>query len=120
VVVAEKTFTFMMSAPLLSAAMAEFARELQLLLENDGQPELAAQVQGLRIVDRCRCGADFCATFYSEPRPNGAWASLGRHECLTLNAEEGMIILDLVDRRIVCVEVLDSQDVRKRLHNVLP
>ena len=109
-----------MSAPLLSAAMAEFARELQLLLENDGQPELAAQVQGLRIVDRCRCGDDFCATFYSEPRPNGAWASLGRHECLALNAEEGMIILDLVDRRIVCVEVLDSQDVRKRLHNVLP
>jgi hypothetical protein len=110
----------MMSAPLLSAAMGEFARELQFLLENNGQSEIAAQVQGLSIVDRCRCGDDFCATFYSEHRPNGPWASLGRHECLTLKAEEGMIILDLVDKRIVCVEVLDRQDVRKRLHNVLP
>ena len=100
--------------------MAEFAQELQLLLENLGLPELAAQVPGLRIVDRCRCGDHFCATFYSEPRPNSTWASLGRHENVVLNPEEGMIILDVVDRRIVCVEVLDRQDVRKSLHEVVP
>jgi len=75
---------------------------------------------GLRLVDRCRCGDDFCSTFYSEPKPNGTWGSLGRHENLTLAPEQGMIILDIVDGRIVCVEVLDREDVRKKLLAAIP
>ncbi len=109
-----------MSAPLLTAAMPEFASELETLLKDQGQRELASQVRGLHMVDRCRCRDDFCATFYSVPPPAGSWRSLGRHENLTLNPARGMIILDLVDRRIVCVEVLDREEVRERLLQVLP
>lgn len=35
--------------------------ELQQLLTEKGEPELAAQAPGLMIFDRCRCGDDCCA-----------------------------------------------------------
>jgi hypothetical protein len=100
--------------------MPELASELETLLKNEGQPELASQVRELRLVDRCRCGDDFCATLYSRPRPAGSWQSLGQHQNLTLDPDRGMIILDLLDGRIVCVEVLDRAEVRERLLQVLP
>ena len=46
-------------------ALPAFATELQQLLTDKGEPELAAQVPGLAILARCRCGDDFCATFYA-------------------------------------------------------
>jgi hypothetical protein len=41
------------------------AGELERLLKKSGEPELAAQAPQLTIVDRCRCGDDFCASFYT-------------------------------------------------------
>ena len=110
----------LMEKPFLKNAIPELARELETLLQNESQPELAGQVSGLRVIDRCRCGDDFCATFYSVPKPSGAWGSLGQHQNLSLAPERGMIILDIVDGRIVCVEVLDRDDVRKNLLEALP
>jgi hypothetical protein len=34
--------------------------------------------------------------------------------------EEGMLILDVVDGEIACMEVLDREDVREKLDRVLP
>jgi hypothetical protein len=39
------------------------AAELQELLTKAGRTELASQVPGLKIADRCRCGDYFCASF---------------------------------------------------------
>ncbi len=100
--------------------MPELASELQTLLNERGEAALAAQVRDLHLVDRCRCGDDFCATLYLAPRPVGSWQDLGQHRNLMLNAEQGMIVLDLVDDRIVCVEVLDRPEVREKLVRVLP
>ncbi|MGB2677263.1 MAG: hypothetical protein WAN12_09290 [Candidatus Acidiferrum sp.] len=104
--------------PLLTDTLPTFAAELRQLLVEKGEPELAAQVPSLAIFDRCRCGDNFCATFYTRPKPNGAYGS--GHRNVALTPEEGMLILDVVAGEIACVEVLDREDVRQKLIEVLP
>jgi hypothetical protein len=70
------------------------------------------------LVNRCRCGDDFCATFYTAPRPDGAYGA--GHQNVVVETTEGMVILDLVKDEIKCVEVLHRPDVRKVLLAVLP
>jgi len=103
---------------LLTDTLPAFAAELRQLLEEQGEPELAAQVAGLMIFDRCRCGDDFCATFYTQPKPEGSFGS-GHHN-LRLVPRKGMLILDVVSGEIACVEVLDRSDVREKVLSVLP
>jgi hypothetical protein len=43
--------------------------ELERLLAERGEPGLAAQVTKLSVIERCRCGDDFCGTFYVLPNP---------------------------------------------------
>ena len=102
---------------LVSEVLPDLADELQRLLSPESE-DLAAQVPHLRIVDRCRCGDDFCATFYTEPAPHG-WYGPG-HENVTLDIDRSVLILDVVDRRIMCVEVLDRPEVRRILDRVFP
>jgi hypothetical protein len=98
---------------LLTTVLPTFAAELRRLLIEKGEPELAAQVSGLAIVDRCRCGDDFCATFYTRPKPEGAFGP--SHRNVVLPPDEGTIILDVVAGEIACVEVLDRPGVREKL-----
>jgi hypothetical protein len=56
---------------LLAETLPAFAAELRRPLTENGESELAARVPGLMILDRCRCGDDFCATFYTKPKPEG-------------------------------------------------
>ena len=102
----------------LAEVLPEFAGELRQLLEEKGESELAAQVPGLMILDRCRCGHDMCATFYTQPKPKGNFGPSHRNAVLT--PEEGMLILDVVSGEIACVEVLDRNDVRHKIQAVLP
>ncbi|MGA8676838.1 MAG: hypothetical protein WB621_16605 [Candidatus Acidiferrales bacterium] len=102
---------------LLAAVLPEFAAELRQLLTEQGEAELAAQVSGLMIFDRCRCGDDFCGTFYTQPKPDGSFGPGHRNVALTTG--QGMLILDVVAGEIACVEVLDRKDVRQMLHAVL-
>jgi hypothetical protein len=53
----------------LAEILPSLASELQELLSNHGEAELAAQISELAIVDRCRCGDDFCSSFYTLPKP---------------------------------------------------
>jgi hypothetical protein len=87
--------------------------ELQQLLARQGEPRLAAQVSELAVMDRCRCGDDFCGTFYVLPKPKGAYGS--GHRNVALQPKEGMVILDVVDDRIAAVEVLYRDEIRERL-----
>jgi hypothetical protein len=87
-------------------------------LVRQGRDDLAGQLGTLPLVDRCRCGDDFCATFYTAKGPTGAYGA--RHSNLVVESGEGMIILDLVQNRIHCVEVLYRPHVRKELLTILP
>jgi hypothetical protein len=51
---------------LLADTLPEFAVELERLLARAGEPELASQVLGLVIVDRCRCEDSFCSSFHTQ------------------------------------------------------
>jgi hypothetical protein len=104
--------------PLIADVIPEFATELHQLLNEHGEPELAAQAPGLRIFDRCRCGDEFCATFYTQPKPKGGYGP--GHRNVRLMPEDGMAILDVVAGQIACVEVLDRAEVREKLDVVLP
>jgi len=103
---------------LLTDTLPTFATELRQLLEERDEPELAAQVSGLEIFDRCRCGDDFCATFYTRPKPQGAYGP--GHRNVGLAPDAGTIILDVVDGEIACVEVLDRDDVRQKVFAAAP
>lgn len=103
---------------LLREAIPELAEELTTLLEQEGELDLVAQMPSLPLVDRCRCGDDFCATVYSAPPPRGPWGP--GHENVELTPKEGYLILDLVDRKIVCVEVLYQDEIRKQVLALFP
>jgi hypothetical protein len=77
----------------LADTLPAFATELRQLLTEQGEPALAAQVPDLKIFDRCRCGDDVCAMFYTRPKPNGGFGP--GHRNVRLMPEDGMLILTL-------------------------
>ena len=105
-------------SPLLRELLPSLAQELWDLLMTHGEPELADQVLDSRIVDRCRCGDDFCATFYVQPKPKGAYGP--NHRNISLESTQGMLVLDVVADRNAAIEVLYREEVRKILQVALP
>src|ERR1700693_5524872 len=103
---------------LLSEALPLLSQELQKLLTEAGEAELASQVSALRILDRCRCGDDFCASFYTQPKPDGAYGP--GHRNVLLEPAKGMLIIDVVDDVIAQVEILHRNDIRQTLLAALP
>jgi len=103
---------------LLQDTLPDLADELTALLRSHHERDLAEQVPLLRLVDRCRCGDDFCATLYTASKPKGAYGP--NHESLSLDPSSGQLILDLVDRKIVCVEILFRDDLRNRVLRLFP
>jgi hypothetical protein len=102
----------------VSRALPDFAVELETVLHSQGAADLASQVSNLPLVDRCRCGDDFCATFYTAPKPEGAYGP--GHENVVVEVTKGMTILDVVNGDIRWVEVLYRPDVQRALFAVLP
>jgi hypothetical protein len=108
----------MFAYPQLADAIPEFAQELEELLAAQGELALAAQIHELKIMSHCRCGDDFCATFYTQPKPTGSYGP--HHSNIEVRPKQGMIILDLVDGNIMCVEVLFRYEISEKLHAILP
>ena len=90
--------------------LPDFAAELAEALRSEDGADLADQVRELSITAVCGCGDDFCASFYTGPRPDGPWGH--GHKNVTPQTATGMVILDVVDGRIRYVEVLDRDDVK--------
>ena len=107
-----------MQSVLLREALPSLAKELEQLLKNESQLELVAQVPQLRIVDRCRCEDGFCAAFYTQPKPQGAYPA--GHRTIAMAPTQGMIRVDVVADRIAFVEVLYRDEIRKSLLTLLP
>jgi hypothetical protein len=103
---------------LLANALPELTLELERLLAKAGKPELVAQIPGLVILDRCRCEDDFCSSFYTQPKPEGRYGP--GHDCMDLDADEGMVLLDVVTGTIAHVEILNRDDIRRKLIAQLP
>lgn len=61
------------SPKLLVDLFPELSSELEQLLFEQGESELAREVSTLSVVDRCHCGDDFCGMFYVLPKPSGGY-----------------------------------------------
>ena len=105
-------------SPRLVDTLPSLAKEVADLLNKQSEHELAAQIAELTIVDRCRCEEDFCATFYTQPKPHGAYGP--NHRNVSLEPELGYIVLDVVSERIMQIEVLYRDEIRKALHASIP
>lgn len=103
---------------LLQDALPDLADELTALLRNQNESDLAEQIPLLRLIDRCRCGDDFCATLYTAPKPKEAYGP--NHESRSRCPSSGELILDLVDRTIVCIEILFHEDIRSKVLQLFP
>ncbi len=53
--------------------MPAFAAELALKLTKIGEVGLAESLLALSVVEICPCGGDFCAGFYTEPKPGTSY-----------------------------------------------
>jgi hypothetical protein len=95
-----------------------FEKELAASITAQGRKDLAEDIGSLAVLDRCRCGETWCAHFYTAPRPEGAYGPglVSMH----LEALEGTIVLDVVDDRIMGIEVLDRADLKAVLDEYLP
>jgi hypothetical protein len=91
--------------PLVSDKWPHLAAELATALRDEGASDLANQVDTLHVLEECGCDDDFCQSFYTAPKPSGAY---GRgHRNIGLNpSEPGYLILDVVNDVIMFVEVL--------------
>jgi hypothetical protein len=103
---------------LLIELFPDLAAELEQLLGSEGEATIANQVTSLPIVDRCRCGNDFCATFYVQRKPEGAYGP--GHRSIDLDPGNGMLILDIVEGNIVTVEILRRDAMRRKLIATFP
>jgi hypothetical protein len=91
--------------PLVREVYPELVAELARLLEAEGERHLAIVAHDLRLFAECECKDDFCQSFHTSEHAPGTPYGPG-HRNVSLDPEEGMLILDVVDERIVYVEVL--------------
>ncbi|WP_234439119.1 hypothetical protein [Streptomyces sp. NRRL B-3229] len=99
--------------PLVRAVHPELIEELAALLEAEGERELAVCVRDVRLVGECGCGDDFCQSILTAEHPRGRPYGPG-HRCVPLPPSSGDLILDVVDGRIVYIEVLGRPPLPRR------
>lgn len=92
--------------PLIRDVFPGLIAELTALLEEEGERELAFCAWDLRLVEECGCGDDFCQSIRTADHPQGQPYGPG-HRCVPLSPSKGMLILDIVDGRIMYIEILD-------------
>jgi hypothetical protein len=110
--------SYITSQILLRDVLPSLAKEAEALLMKANEPELSAQVGDLKIVERCRCESDFCASFYTQPKPIGSYGP--GHSNIALEPEKGMLVLDIVSGQIMQIEVLYRDEIRKVIRAILP
>jgi hypothetical protein len=101
--------------PLVREVFPELVAELITLLEDEGERDLAICAWDLRLVEECGCGDDFCQSLRTAPHPQGQPYGAG-HRCVPLSPAQGLLCLDVVDDRIVYVEVVDRPPMPRRGH----
>ena len=99
--------------PLLIDQFPEVARELEAALRREGEHWLADSVTFTRIYGPCECSDTTCGSFYTGPKPDGAFGP--GHRCIPLDPSVGMMIIDVVDDVIRYVELIDRPDVHAAL-----
>jgi hypothetical protein len=107
-----------MIVPRLRDVIPELADELRYLFLKRGESALADQVANLQMVASCRCSDPFCSSFYTAPPPTGSYGPGYRGTGLW--PQVGMLNVDVVESKIVHVEVLYRDEFRDRIRAAAP
>ncbi|MGW2235441.1 hypothetical protein [Streptomyces sp. NPDC001759] len=99
--------------PLIRDVFPDLIAELTTLLEEEGERELAVCAWDLRLVDACGCADDFCQSIRTADHPRGQPYGPD-HRCVPLSPSKGMLILDVVDGRIMYIEILDRRPMHRQ------
>jgi hypothetical protein len=91
------------AAPSVRDVLPRLARGISQELHGLGD-ELAAQVDGRRVRGPCACDDELCQSFCTEFHPPGTRYE-GEHRTVPLHPEDVMVNLDVVDGRIVYMEL---------------
>jgi hypothetical protein len=102
---------------LLKELFSELVEEIRTLLQAGDRTDLISSLESAIIVDKCRCGDDFCSSIYTAARPTGSWGA--DHETVPLEPQKGLINLDTVAGRIVYIEVIDRPNFRNVLNKMI-
>jgi len=100
--------------PLVGAVLPRLAGRIEAALRAQGEPQLADQVETLRITSVCPCDQPYCGSFHTLGRPFKRWFLRGR-QVEVRDGEPGEIVVDVVRGEIAYVEVLYLDDVRETL-----
>ncbi|MCX4750298.1 hypothetical protein OG455_33115 [Kitasatospora sp. NBC_01287] len=103
----------MTESPLLRDVFPDLVAELSALLAAQGERESAITVLDVRLVRECGCASDPCQSLWTADHPAGQPFGAG-YRCVPLLTDSGMLNLDVVDGRIVYIEVLDRAPLRRR------
>ncbi|MEV6675268.1 hypothetical protein AB0N09_00115 [Streptomyces erythrochromogenes] len=106
-------------APLVRDVFPDLTAELVRLLEEEGERDLAICAHDLRLVAECDCGDDFCQSLRTHDHPPGRPYGPG-HRMVCLLPERGLLNLDVVDRRIVYIEIIDRPALRRAVAGASP
>ncbi|MFF5109829.1 hypothetical protein [Streptosporangium sp. NPDC000509] len=90
--------------PLVRELFPDLVTDLIACLGEEGEEDLAVSAQDIRFYEECGCDDDFCQSFYTAERPDGAYGF--GHRCVSLLSPRGYLVLDVVEGRIMYVEVL--------------
>ncbi|MEU8985126.1 hypothetical protein AB0C98_01305 [Streptomyces sp. NPDC048558] len=101
-------------SPLVREVFPELVDELVQLLEEEGERELAICVWDVRVIGECGCGDDFCQSIRTSDHPGGQPYGPG-HRCVPLLPSSGDLILDVVNGRIMYIEMLGRPPLRRRV-----
>jgi hypothetical protein len=100
----------------LADVMPNLANELKDALFDMGEYKLARSIDKLPVVERCRCGNDDCGTFYTMEKEK--WKD--KHLRHLVPGCDDIYEVDVYDGTIVCIEILDRDDVSETLRKLLP
>src|SRR4051794_9482109 len=93
-------------APLVVDVLPRLAQELLRELTAQGEHDLAAQISELRVVAPCPCKDTFCQSFYTADHTPGHRYEGDDHRTIPLLPDGEMVNLDVVDGKIVHVEII--------------
>lgn len=103
-----------MSRLLLWEVAPELVVELRDYFVELGENELASQAHSLVIAELCGCGDSFCGSFHAVPRKPAGVPRRGQREQFAPRLTE--LHVDVVDGRIVYVEILYQDELKAKIH----
>ena len=100
---------------LLKDILPDFSKELVLLLNHKNESILAKQIDKLEIKSICNCKEDFCSTFFTSDLKDDL---KNFAQTVDLSPENGIVNVDVIDNKIVSIEVLYREEIKNKLISV--